>query len=127
MACQDRAVRPGRVRPVRHAWPGVPAALFDDLGHQIQPILCCRRATLIIGAPIFFCDNIFAQAQRQILQRGRRMAQRFDAAGVDLSHLLDQRKIPFNWPKVVSVCSFDNSNWAKLAIRFTSDRLSDMV
>src|SRR6478672_56373 len=69
------------------------SGLFDDLGHEVQAVLGGRRRLLVIVAAVWLIGNIVAQAQREARVVGSdRLRQRFDAAGVDRLHLLDQRK-----------------------------------
>src|SRR5262245_25181994 len=66
------------------------ASLLDDLGHQIQVFLHERRDGLITLTLVGFGDGVGAQPLLGV----QGMRHRFDARGIDSTHLVDQAQDP---------------------------------
>ena len=68
-------------------------ASFNDLRHQVQPVLGRRSDFLVFVAAIRLGHHIVAQTQRHAVLVGvDRVIQGFDASRIDCAHLFDQGK-----------------------------------
>lgn len=69
-----------------------PGCLFNDLRHEVQPVLHGGRGTLEFVALHHFRHGVLTQTQCHIFDLFDGMGERCDACGVDGLHLLDKAK-----------------------------------
>lgn len=64
--------------------------LFDNLGHEIQPVAHGGCRPLELFAIYLLCNSIVSQTQFGFLDLFDRMSKRFDTRGIHGLHLLDE-------------------------------------